>query len=164
MVGVLQTDSRKTGACRSLVNYAEILGWKFEAISSVEEMKPSLEKLSACRFILIDTAGCSPTNGSALEKTQKLLEAAKPTVTHLVLSSTCSVRSFIRYEQSFGGMNPDSMILTKLDEAGGLGPLFSCLQSSSMPISYLTDGQHVPSDLIPATCARLAQQVLATLH
>lgn len=61
-------------------------------------------------------------------------------------------------------MNPDSMILTKLDEAGGLGPLFSCLQSSSIPVSYLTDRQQVPSDLIPATSAKLAQQVLATHH
>lgn len=163
-VGVLQTDSRNFGACRALENYAEILGWKFEAVSSVDEWNAAMEKLSGCRFILIDIGGCSPTNGPALKQMQTWLEATKPTVTHLVLPSTCSVRSFVRYEQSFGGMNPDSMILTKLDEAGGLGPLFSCLQSSSIPVSYLTDGQQVPSDLIPATNANLAQQVLATHH
>lgn len=161
-VGVLQTDSRNFGVCRALENYAEILGWVFETVTSVDDLSAAMDKLSACRFILIDIGGCSPTNGPALEQMQKWLEAIKPTVTHLVLSSTCSVRSFVRYEQSFGGMNPDSMILTKLDEAGGLGPLFSCLQSSSIPVSYLTDGQQVPSDLIPATSANLAQQVLAT--
>ena len=52
------------------------------------------------------------------------------------------------------------MVLTRMDESGSLGPLFSCLQSSGLPVSYLADGQKIPADLIQATELRLAQRVL----
>ena len=160
-LGVIQTDARQSGSCSMLANYAEMLGWQLETVASIEQLKPSLEKLASCRFVLMDTQGCSPTDEQSLLQTEAWLEVGKPTAVQLVISSTCSDRSFMRFEKCFGGMNPSSLILTKLDEAGGLGPLFSFMQSSSLPVSYLTNGQNVPSDLMPATSARLAQHIFA---
>ena len=52
------------------------------------------------------------------------------------------------------------MILTKLDEATGLGNLLPLLRTSRLPLSYLTNGQNVPDDIEAAAADRLARQVL----
>lgn len=160
-VGILQLDPRNLGPCRSLVGYQELMGWELEVATKLDEIAGALERLQGCDRILVDTPGCSPSDRGSLEWLEQSLSLACPTSTLLVVPSTCNSHTFQRYELSFGGFGPDSMVLTKLDESGGLGPLFSCLQNSSIPVSFLTNGQHVPSDLIPATNARLAQHVFS---
>lgn len=160
-VGVLSTDSLRLGSNHLLQNYAEVLGWHFDVADSIEQVRSCLEGLAGCRFVFLDTSGCSPTDTESLDKLSQLMKLTKPTETHLVLSSTCNVRSFLRYEQAFARLNPNRMLLTRLDESGGLGAMFPCIQSSSLPISYLTNGQQIPADLIQATESRLAQHIMA---
>ena len=160
-VGVLSTDALRLGSNHLLQKYAELLGWKFEFAESIDQLPSCLKGLEGCRFVLIDTTGCSPVDCASIELESQLLKLAKPTETHLVIPSTCTVRSFLRYEQAFQKLSPSRMILTHLDESCGLGSLFSCIQSSSLPISYLTNGQRIPTDLIQATGIRLAQQIMA---
>ena len=52
------------------------------------------------------------------------------------------------------------MILTKLDEATGLGNLLPLLRSKKLPLSYLTNGQNVPDDIATAEPAALKQMIL----
>ena len=160
-VGVLSVDTMRLGSNFLLQNYAEVLGWRIEVAESIEQMTSCMKKLAGCRVVLIDTSGCSPHDTESMERLGQLLEIANPTETHLVVSSTSNTRSFLRCEHAFEQLKPNRMILTRLDESGGLGSLFPCLQSSHLPISYLTNGQKIPSDLIQATEARLAQQVMA---
>ncbi|MBN1909192.1 MAG: flagellar biosynthesis protein FlhF, partial [Pirellulales bacterium] len=54
-----------------------------------------------------------------------------------------------------------AMILTKLDEAAGLGNLLPLLRSRQLPLSYLTNGQNVPDDIETADAAELARLLLA---
>jgi flagellar biosynthesis protein FlhF len=160
-VGVLQLEPRNLGPCRLLSNYADLMGWEFRMVSDVSKLSASLNELSGCRFVLVDTPGCSPSDSDALMQLEESLINLKPTSTLLVVPGTCNAHTFGRYEKCFVGLEPNSLVLTKLDESGGLGPLFSCLQSSSIPVSFLSIGQRVPTDLIPATTTRLAQHVLS---
>ena len=160
-VGILSADSLRLGSNHLLQNYAEVLGWHFDVADSIEQVPSCLEGFAGCRFVFLDTSGCSPTDTESLDKLCRLMDLTKPTETHLVLPSTCNVRSFLRYEQAFEKLKPNRMLLTKLDEAGGLGAMFSCIQSSSLPIGYLTNGQKIPADLIQATESRLAQHIMA---
>jgi flagellar biosynthesis protein FlhF len=160
-VGILSTDCLRLGSNHLLQNYAEVLGWHFDVADSIEQIPSCLEGFAGCRFVFLDTSGCSPTDTESLDKLSQLMKLTKPAETHLVLSSTCNVRSFLRYEQAFGRLNPNRMLLTRLDESGGLGAMFPCIQGSSLPISYLTNGQQIPADLIQATETRLAQHIMA---
>lgn len=159
-VGVLTTDNKRLGSNFLLHNYADILGWKFEVAETEEQVPNCMFHLSGCRFVLLDTGGCSPDEEESIEQLGQILAMVKPNETHLVLSSTCNVRTFLRYEQAFEPLTPNRLVLTRLDESGGLGPLFSCLQSSGLPVSFLADGQKIPADLIQATELRLAQRVM----
>ena len=51
---------------------------------------------------------------------------------------------------SFGELEIDTLIFSKLDEARGLGNIFSLVYETKKPISYLCVGQEVPSDVIVA--------------
>lgn len=160
-VGVLSTDSVRFGSNNLLQNCAEVLGWHFDFVDSIEQVPMCLQGFAGCRFVLIDTCGCSPADMESIDRVNQFLTATKPTETHLVIPCTCNIRSFLRYEQGFERLSPNRMILTRLDESGGLGEFFSCLQSSPLPISYLSNGPQIPSDLIQATGIRLAQQIMA---
>jgi flagellar biosynthesis protein FlhF len=52
------------------------------------------------------------------------------------------------------------LILTKLDEAEGLGAILGLLGQANRPVSYLTTGQGVPDDIEPANRKRLARLIL----
>jgi flagellar biosynthesis protein FlhF len=60
----------------------------------------------------------------------------------------------------FSLVRADRLILTKLDEAEGLGGLLSVIGGADRPISYLTTGQAVPDDIEPADRSRLARLIL----
>ena len=53
-------------------------------------------------------------------------------------------------------------LLTKLDEASGLGNLLPLLRTSRLPLSYLTNGQNVPDDIRGAEAPWLARCVLGS--
>ena len=57
-------------------------------------------------------------------------------------------------------MGTTALILTKLDEATGLGNLLPLLRSSCLPLSYLTNGQNVPDDITAADSRKLARTML----
>jgi flagellar biosynthesis protein FlhF len=62
--------------------------------------------------------------------------------------------------QRFSTVGTTALILTKLDEATGLGNLLPLVRSSRLPLSYLTNGQNVPDDIEVADARRLARLVL----
>ena len=51
-------------------------------------------------------------------------------------------------------------MLTKLDEASGLGNILPLLRTSKLPLSYLTNGQNVPADIEVAESMRVARLIL----
>ena len=62
--------------------------------------------------------------------------------------------------ERFALVHADRLILTKLDEAEGLGGLLAVIGQADRPVSYLTTGQAVPDDLEPADRRRLARLIL----
>ena len=52
------------------------------------------------------------------------------------------------------------LILTKLDEAAGMGSLLTAARKLPLPVSYLTTGQDVPDDMECANASRMARLVL----
>jgi flagellar biosynthesis protein FlhF len=55
----------------------------------------------------------------------------------------------------FAGAAPQGVILTKLDETGRFGSALSVVVDHQLPITWVTDGQHVPNDLHRANAPSL---------
>jgi flagellar biosynthesis protein FlhF len=62
--------------------------------------------------------------------------------------------------EQFATIQVDRLILSKLDEANGLGGVLTVLGLCQRPVSYLTAGQIVPDDLQTADPTWLAHRIL----
>ena len=61
---------------------------------------------------------------------------------------------------SFGSLNIDTLIFSKLDESKGFGNLFSLIYDTKKPVSYFTIGQEVPEDILAARNDYLADCII----
>ena len=108
----------------------------------------------------MDTAGRSPKDEVRIQELSDLLTEAAPDEVHLVLSSTSSASNLTQTAERFVPVGTTALVLTKLDEASGLGNLLPLVRACKLPLSYLTHGQNVPDDIEAANSRRLARAVL----
>lgn len=159
-MGLVTVDTYRIAAVEQLRTYAEIIDLPMKVVTSPLEMRRALDELAGLDLVLIDTAGRSPRDELKIQELKSLLAEARVDEVHLVLSMTGSVRSLEATAEKFAVANTTSVILTKLDEAAGLGTLLSVARKVPLPISYLTNGQDVPDDIEPAHATRMARLIL----
>jgi flagellar biosynthesis protein FlhF len=162
-VALVTTDSYRVGATEQLRTYGRIMGVPVRVTRTPEELRGALQDLSACRLVLIDTAGMSQRD-MRLSEQLTLVQQGSPLVqVFLVLSATTQPLGLEEVVRAFRGIPIDGCILTKLDEAVSLGALLSVLVQHGLPVGYLSDGQRVPEDIRPARAHVLVNQALQVL-
>jgi flagellar biosynthesis protein FlhF len=161
-MGQVTVDTYRIAAVEQLRTYAEIIDLPMKVVTNPIEMRRALDDLIGLDLVLIDTAGRSPRDELQIQELKRLLQEARVDEVHLVLSLTSSLRSLLASAEKFASANASSLILTKLDEAAGLGNLLALSRDVSLPISYLTTGQDVPNDIEPARANRIARLILGS--
>jgi flagellar biosynthesis protein FlhF len=109
---------------------------------------------------LVDTAGRSPSD-EGLARLFDVLGRRRGVRTHLVLAADTSAATARRLLDRYAPLKPARVVITKLDEAETMVPLFDAVRERGLPVSYLTAGQRVPEDLWRATPASLAAALLS---
>ncbi|MBN1588003.1 MAG: flagellar biosynthesis protein FlhF [Pirellulales bacterium] len=160
-VGLITVDTYRIAAVEQLRTYADIIDLPMQVVSTPREMRQAVRRLSGLDLILMDTAGRSPRDEIKIQELKAFLTEAGADEVHLVLSSMAGARSLEQTVDRFAAVGTTSLILTKLDEAAGLGNLLPLLQSDALPLSYLTNGQNVPDDIETAEPTRLANLILS---
>jgi flagellar biosynthesis protein FlhF len=123
-------------------------------------MREAVTRMSDLEIVLMDTAGRSPRDEVKIQELRTMLTEAKADEVHLVLSVVGSASSLKQTAELFLAAGTTALVLTKLDEAGGLGNVLPLLRSSNLPLSYVTDGQNVPDDIQAADPRRLTRMIL----
>jgi flagellar biosynthesis protein FlhF len=159
-MGLVTVDTYRIAAVEQLRTYAEIIDLPMKVVTSPREMRRALDELSGLDLVLIDTAGRSPRDELKIQELKSLLTEAQVDEVHLVLSMVASAKSLQATAEKFVPAGPTAMILTKLDEAVGMGTLLSVARRVPLPISYLTTGQDVPDDIEHAQPRRISRLVL----
>lgn len=159
-VGLITVDTYRIAAVEQLRTYAEIIDLPMEVVSTPREMRDAIARMKSLDLVLMDTAGRSPRDEVRIQELKAMLTEANPAEVHLVLSAVGGAKSLTTTANRFATVGTTSMILTKLDEATGLGNLLSVVRGCGLPISYVTDGQNVPDDIQVAQKHSLAQQIL----
>jgi flagellar biosynthesis protein FlhF len=161
-VGLITVDTYRIAAVEQLRTYADIIDLPMHVVSTPREMREALRQLAGLDLVLMDTAGRSPRDEVKIQELRAFLAEAQADEVHLVLSSVASASSLARTAERFAVAATSHLILTKLDEATGLGSLLPTLRTSGLPLSYVTNGQNVPDDISPADSRQLARTLLAT--
>ncbi len=159
-IGLVTVDTYRVAAVEQLRTYAEIIDLPMKVVTSSIEMRRALDELVGLDLILIDTGGRSPRDELKIQELKSLLAEAQVDEVHLVLSLTAGVSSLKATVEKFSSANTTALILTKLDEAAGMGSLLTAARKLPLPVSYLTTGQDVPDDIEAANACRMARLVL----
>jgi flagellar biosynthesis protein FlhF len=161
-VGLITIDTYRIAAIDQLRKYAELIRAPLKVVNTAEDLAAAVESMSGCEFILIDTAGRSPTDTIKLNELRGFIEAAKADEVHLVLSSTASQPCIEMAIERFGNVRVDKIIFTKLDEAVHVGVVLNVVRKVNKALSYVTTGQNVPDDIEVGKGSRLAQMLLGS--
>ncbi len=159
-VGLITVDTYRIAAVEQLRTYADIIDLPMEVVSTPREMRQAVDRLADLDLILMDTAGRSPRDDVKIQELKSMLTEAEADEVHLVLSSVNSLESMKKTARQFAEVGVTALVLTKLDEATGLGNLVPLLRSCRLPLSYVTNGQNVPDDIEAADRRRLTRSIL----
>ncbi|OAB41352.1 flagellar biosynthesis protein FlhF [Paenibacillus glacialis] len=147
-VGFITSDTYRISAVEQLRTYASILNVPLEVVQSPGDMQRALQRLDYCDLILMDTAGRNYRNELLVSELQSLLSHAGDSETYLVLSLTSKSQDMMKITEHFSKYGLDKVIFTKLDETGSYGTIFNLLNNFPLHLSYMTNGQNVPDDVI----------------
>jgi flagellar biosynthesis protein FlhF len=159
-VALFTIDTYRIAAVEQLKVYGEIMRMPVEVIIHPEEMAQRLDRYRDYDLILIDTAGRSPRHNGDLQEMTAFFRPEFNIEHHLLLSSTAREAELTATIRSFSLLPLHSFIFSKIDEAGLLGVLLNVHFREDTPISFLTNGQRVPEDILSPDPDLLATMIL----
>jgi flagellar biosynthesis protein FlhF len=159
-VALVTIDTYRIAAVEQLKVYGEILCLPVEVVFSPDELQAAFARHADKDLILVDTAGRSPRDDQRLDELAAFLGPESGTSKHLVLAAPTRNRELQETVRRFGRLPLDSIIFTKLDECEDRGALLNIPARQDLPVSYLTNGQRVPEDLLTAKPATIADFVM----
>jgi flagellar biosynthesis protein FlhF len=95
-----------------------------------------------------------------IQELRSMLSEAEADDVLLVLSSVMGGSQLAVTAERFAAVGCTALIITKLDEATGLGHLLPLVDRCGLPLSYVTNGQRVPDDIAVADARQLAATML----
>ena len=116
-------------------------------VYSPQELADAIARHQNKDLVLIDTAGRSQHNDFQMQELADFLNANPQIEKHLVISSTTKLADAKEIIKRFAAVDPEKIIITKIDETGGLGMVINLLRDDKLAVSYVTTGQSVPDDI-----------------
>jgi len=161
-VALISTDTYRIGAHEQLMTYGRLLGVPVHSANDSQALQQLLHKLQDKKLILIDTAGMSQRDLGLSQQFAHLSQAGAMIKPFLVLSANAQQSTLDEVILAFKKTGIAGCILSKLDEAASLGGVISAAVKHHLPVAYVSNGQKVPEDLMPARAQDLVN--LAILH
>ena len=146
-IGWVNADQRRLSGDDVLALYASILGVRYETAENNKELKRSLDRLTDCDLILVDTPGVSPRDERGVKGLERLLHDIPDLRRALLCSATTNHADMEDWVKAYGRLGLGSLFFTKLDECRHFGPLINTALDSGYPLSYITLGQNLAGDL-----------------
>lgn len=145
-VALITTDGYRIGAHEQLRIYGRILGVPVHVVRDTQDLQRSLLELGNRHMVLIDTVGMSQRDRMVAEQAA-MLSASGRVARLLLLNSTTRSDTLDDVVRAYAGPDLAGAIMTKVDEAAGLGPVLDVLLRHELPLYYVANGQRVPEDL-----------------
>ena len=144
---LITADTYRISAVEQLKTYSDILGLPLEIVYSPAELSAALDRHKDRELILIDTAGRSRQSFQQMQDLKDMLSVHSRIEKHLVISATTKITDARDMMEKFAIVEPEKIIITKVDETGTLGLIPNLLKDKNIMLSYFTTGQGVPEDI-----------------
>ncbi len=160
-VALITIDTYRIAAVEQIKVYGEIMHLPVDVVISPEQLEEALERHSDKALILIDTAGRSPKDTLSIQELSSFLRPDFNIEKHLVLSATTRENELLDAIRQFAEVGIDRTIFTKVDECMRTGVIFNVQTQNTTPLSYITNGQRVPEDLLQITKRSVAELIMS---
>ncbi|MFH2123558.1 MAG: flagellar biosynthesis protein FlhF [Pseudomonadota bacterium] len=162
-IALITIDTYRIAAVEQLKVYGSIMNLPVEVVISPEQLEQALLRHNDKELVLIDTAGRSPRDTLCIEELATFLRTDMAIDKHLVLSATTRRDELFEAINRFGRLGIDNTIITKTDECSTLGVILDIQMHAgddNIPFSWITNGQRVPEDLLPASKELVAELIM----
>jgi flagellar biosynthesis protein FlhF len=158
-VALITTDMRRVGSQDQLSRFGALLNVPAYTCSDVSTLTKLIQSLDDRDLILIDTPGASPSDLALLGRLEEVLKLPEARV-NLVIAATTRSEDVSRIMTRFQRLSPQRVIFTKMDETDSRSAVVGDLLRSEVRITFLTNGQRVPEDLVSPSASEMAKWVL----
>lgn len=146
-LALLTTDGYRIGAHEQLRIYGKILGVAVHAVKDAEDLRLALAELRNKHMVLIDTVGMSQRDQMVAEQAAMLCDCGSEVKRLLLLNATSNGDTLEDVVRAYRGQGLSGCILTKTDEAAGMGTALDVIIRHKLVLHYVANGQRVPEDL-----------------
>jgi len=150
-LALLTTDGYRIGAHEQLRIYGKLLGVRVLAIKDAPDLQFVLDDLRGKHLVLIDTVGMSQRDQMMAEQLNMLSASASASGTAvqrlLLLNATGNGETLDDVVDTYRKGGVHGCVITKTDEAVGIGTVLDVAIRHRLPLHYVTNGQRVPEDL-----------------
>jgi len=158
-VALITTDMRRVGSQDQLSRFGALLNVPAYTCSDISTLTNLIQSLDDRDLILIDTPGASPSDLAMLGRLEEVLKLPEARV-NLVIAATTRSEDVSRIVTRFQKLSPQRVIFTKMDETESRSAVVGDLLRSEVRITFLTNGQRVPEDLLSPSASEMAKWVL----
>jgi flagellar biosynthesis protein FlhF len=160
-IALITIDTYRIAAVEQLKVYGEIMHLPVDVVITPEQLEQAIARHSDKELILIDTAGRSPRDSYCIDELASFLAPELHIDKHLVLSAGTRENELLDTIERFSTLEISNTIFTKIDECSSLGILLNTQIQNSSPLSYVTNGQRVPEDLLEISPKLVAELIMS---
>ena len=157
-LALITADVYRIGAQEQLRAFGRMLGVPVQVAQDREVLQRLLKEHEGCRLVLIDTAGIGQRDDRVGQLTSALEVSQVRRV--LVMNAAAQPGSLEEMLGAFGARDTAGVLLSKVDEAVGLGACLDALVRHRLPLLGYADGQRVPEDYHAVNFGRLVEMAL----
>ncbi len=157
-VALVTTDGYRIGAFEQLRIYGKLLGVMVHSVRDAADLTIALGELQHKHIVLIDTAGASQRDQMVAEQIAMFASVDGRVQRLLCLNATSTVETLDEVVRAYRGDGLAGCLLTKLDEANGIGGALDVAIRHKLPLAFIADGQRVPEDLHLASRQQLLER------
>ncbi|GAB6192658.1 flagellar biosynthesis protein FlhF [Desulfocastanea catecholica] len=160
-IALITIDTYRIAAVEQLKVYGEIMRLPVDVVISPEQLEQAIARHSDKELILIDTAGRSPRDSYCIDELAQFLRPDRHIDKHLVLSAGTRENELVDTIERFNSLGISNTIFTKTDECTNLGILLNIQIQNANSLSYITNGQRVPEDLLEISPKIVAELIMS---
>ena len=152
-VALITIDSFRIGAKQQLEKYGELMEFPCYSVVDFDEMEKTIaEHAESVDLFLVDTIGRNPRDMVLLGEMKQILDGCGTLAeVYLAVAATTKANDLKEIFRHFEAFNYRSVVVTKMDETVRTGNVIGMLAENGKSVSYITNGQKVPTDIRKAS-------------
>ncbi|HON77076.1 MAG TPA: flagellar biosynthesis protein FlhF [Spirochaetota bacterium] len=163
-VAFVTIDNYRIAATEQLKKYAEIMKIPVHVVNDQKDFKELIEREKS-EIIMIDTSGRSHRNELKISEIKSYADMVEYDFEKILCVSANTKKGDIRdVFKAFDKINFNSIIITKVDETSYIGNIIDVADKYNKPISYFTNGQEVPNDIVLAESDMLVNMMIGSVN